>query len=410
MRSMRSAPDPSRVRVTGPLSPHVAGLVSELARLGYTTTSATNVMQFAAHLSRWMAAAGVELSGVTGEILESFLSARRAERTSHYSMRSLTPILVFLRREGLVPPEPELEPSSPIEMLLARYRTYLVDDRGLSSPVADAYAHWVAPFVRDLHGADGSTPMAGLRAEDVARFLTAHVPSMTRKTAQMTACALRSFLRYLHDENLVDVMLANAVPAVANRRLSGLPLPLHQSQVDALLAACDRSTAAGRRDFAVITVLHRLGLRCGEAASLRLDDVDWRAGVVTICGKGDRIDRLPLPVDVGDAIVDYLRHGRPPTTARTVFVKAVAPHAPLERSGLSCIVARAAKRAGLGTIHAHRLRHTTASRTLNAGASLEEVSHLLRHASPATTAIYAKTDLTRLATLRRPWPAGGGIS
>lgn len=410
MRSMRSAPDPSRVRFTGPLSPHAAGLVGELARRGYTTTSATNVMQFAAHLSRWLAAAGVELGGVTGEVLESFLAVRRGEHTSHYSMRALRPILVFLRGEGLVPPEPVPALASAIEMLMSRYRTYLVDDRGLSGPVADAYAHWVAPFVRDRHGADGSSPFAGLRAEDVARFLTAHVPSMTRKTAQMTACALRSFLRYLHGEGLVDVMLADAVPAVAHRRLSGLPLPLDQLQVDALLAACDRSAVVGRRDFAVITVLHRLGLRCGEAASLRLDDVDWRAGVVTIRGKGGRIDRLPLPVDVGDAIVDYLRHGRPPTTARTVFVKAVAPHDPLERSGLSCIVARAAKRAGLGTIHAHRLRHTTASRTLNAGASLEDVSHLLRHASPATTAIYAKTDLTRLATLRRPWPAGGGIS
>lgn len=186
--------------------------------------------------------------------------------------------------------------------------------------------------------------------------------------------------------------------------------PLDQGQVLALLGACDRGTATGRRDFAVITVLHRLGVRSGEATGLRLDDVDWRAGVVTIRGKGGRTDRLPLPVDVGDAIVDYLRDGRPATTARTVFVKAVAPHTPLERSGLSCIVARAAKRAGLGTIHAHRLRHTAASRTLNAGASLEEVSQLLRHASPATTAIYAKTDLTRLATLARPWPVGGGAS
>lgn len=125
---------------------------------------------------------------------------------------------------------------------------------------------------------------------------------------------------------------------------------------------------------------------------------------LSIRGKGARIDLLPLPIDVGQAIVDYLRHGRPQTTARTVFVKARAPHTALERSGLSCIVARAAQRAGLGTVHAHRLRHTAASRTLNAGASLEQVAHLLRHASPATTAIYAKTDQVRLSALARPWP------
>ena len=175
-------------------------------------------------------------------------------------------------------------------------------------------------------------------------------------------------------------------------------------QVTALLEACDRCSAVGRRDFAVITVLHRLGLRCAEVTGLRLDDVDWQAGILRIRGKGNRVDLLPLPVDVGRAIVDYLRKGRPQTSARTVFVKARAPHTALAPSGVSCIVARAARRAGLGTVHAHRLRHTAASRTLNAGASLEQVAHLLRHASPATTAIYAKTDQVRLSTLARPWP------
>jgi len=203
-----------------------------------------------------------------------------------------------------------------------------------------------------------------LTAGDVARFLTAQLPTMTRKTAQMTACALRSFLRFLHEEQMVEVALADAVPAVAHRRLSGLPQPLNPAQVTALLEACDRSSPVGRRDFAVITVLHRLGLRCAELAGLRLGDVDWQAGTLRIGGKGNRIDLLPLPVDVGRAIVDYLRDGRPHTTARAVFVKARAPHTALERSGVSCIVALAAQRAGLGTVHAHRLRHTAASRTL----------------------------------------------
>lgn len=407
---MRSTPDPSRVRFVGPLSPSAAGLVEELSRLGYTATSAANVMQLAAHLSRWLSSEGIELGEVSGAVIERFLAVRRATYTGHYSLQALRPVLGYLRREGLVPVEPAPVPVSAVEVLLARYRRYLVDDRGLSGPVADAYSHWVTPFVCDVLGAEPSAGAGGLTAVDVAGFLTTRLPSMTRKTAQMTACALRSFLRFLHEETIVDATLADAVPAVAHRRLSGLPQPLEQGQVLALLEACDRSTATGRRDYAVITVLHRLGLRCAEVCGLRLDDVDWRAGVLTIRGKGGRTDRLPLPVDVGDAIVDYLRHGRPEAAAQAVFVKAVAPHTALESSGLSCIVARAAKRAGLGTIHAHRLRHTAASRTLNAGASLEEVSHLLRHASPATTAIYAKTDLTRLATLARPWPVGGGVS
>lgn len=407
---MHSLSDPSHVRFTGPVSTSAAGLVAELTRLGYATTSATSVMQLTAHLSRWLGSEGIELGGVSGGVIERFLAVRRATYAHHYSAQALRPVLAYLRDEGLVPAEqPVPRPSSPVEVLLARFGRYLVVDRGLTSTVVDAYTHWVTSFVRDVVGAERAV-IGDLTAADVAGFLTARLPSMTRKTAQMTACALRSFLHFLHHENLVDADLADAVPAVAHRRLSGLPEPLSHEQILALLGSCDRSTATGRRDYAVITVLHRLGLRCDETCRLGLGDIDWRAGVVTVRGKGGRTDRLPLPVDVGDAIVAYLQKGRPETTSRTVFVTAVAPYAPLTRSGLSCIVARAAKRAGLGTIHAHRLRHTAASRTLNAGASLEEVSHLLRHASPATTAIYAKTDLTRLATLARPWPAGGSVS
>ena len=407
---MHCTPDPTHVRFSGPLSGFAAGLAEELARLGYTATSAVGVLRLAAHLSRWLESEDMGLGEVGGPVIARFLAARRAAYTSHYSLQALDPVLGYLRREGLVPVEPVPMPSSPIETMLARYRRYLIDDRGLSGPVADAYSHRVAPFVQDVTGTESAQGLAGLTAVDVIEFLTTHLPSMTRKTAQMTACALRSFLRFLHDQRILQVALADAVPAVAHRRLSGLPQPLDKEQVIALLDSCDRSTAVGRRDFAVITVLHRLGLRCGELSGLRLHDADWQAGVLTIRGKGSRTDRLPLPVDVGRAVVDYLRDGRPETTARTLFVKAVAPHTPLAYSGLGCIVARAAKRAGLGTIHAHRLRHTAASRVLNAGASLEEVSHLLRHASPATTAIYAKTDQTRLAALARPWPVIGGVS
>lgn len=407
---MHSTPDPSHVRFTGPLTRFASELAEELAVLGYTTTSATAQMQLAAHLSRWLESQGMGPSDLTGPVIERFLAARRIAYTSHYSLQALEPMLGYLRREGVVTAVAPAEPSSPAEELLVRYRRYLTDERGLSAPVADAYAHWVTPFVQDRTDAAGQVGFAELTAGDVARFLTAHLPTMTRKTAQMTACALRSFLRFLHDQKMVEIALADAVPAVAHRRLSGLPQALTPIQVAALLSACDRSSPVGRRDFAVITMLHRLGLRCAELVGLRLDDVDWQAGTLRIHGKGDRIDRLPLPVDVGQALVDYLRDGRPQTTARTMFVRAVAPHTELAPSGASCIVARAARRAGLGTVHAHRLRHTTASRTLNAGASLEEVGHLLRHASPATTTIYAKTDQTRLATLARPWPTVGGRS
>ena len=215
---------------------------------------------------------------------------------------------------------------------------------------------------------------------------------------------------FLHAEGLTCVDLSAAVPAFAFWRQSGLPQPLTPAQVQALIGACDPRSAVGRRDLAVIACLLRLGLRCGEVAGLRLDDLDWINGTLTVRGKGNRVDLLPLPVDVGEALVDYLRHGRPATSQRVVFLTAVAPFTGLAPNSVSCIVGRAARRAGLGTIHAHRLRHTAASATLNAGATLEEVAHLLRHASPATTAVYAKTDLSRLATLARPWPSAGDRS
>ena len=359
----RFIPDPSHVRFSGPLAPFAAALVEELARLGYTATSATNVVQLVAHLSRWLAAEGIEPSDAGDTVLERFLAVRRATYTNKYSSRALRPALGYLRREGLLPTVPAPTPVCAVDVLLDQFRRHLVDDQGLTAPVAAAYSHWVASFVKDVLGADPVAAVGELSAGDVAGFLAARLPSMTRKTAQMTACALRSFLRFLHREGLVEVPLADAVPAVAHRRLAGLPEPLTQEQIHALLGACDQSTAVGRRDYAVITVLSRLGLRRSEASNLLLAEVDWRAGVVTIRGKGGRVDRLPLPVDVGDAIVDYLRHGRPVTAARTLFVTAVAPHGPLQPSGLSCIVARAARRSGLGTIHAHRLRHTAASRT-----------------------------------------------
>ncbi len=201
--------------------------------------------------------------------------------------------------------------------------------------------------------------------------------------------------------------LATAVPAFAFWRLSGLPQPLTPAQVQALVGACDPSQPVGRRDLAVIACLLRLGLRCGEVAALRLDDLDWTSGTLTVHGKGNRVDQLPVPVDVGQALVDYLRHGRPTSSERVVFLTAVAPVTALAPDSVSCIVGRAARRAGLGTVHAHRLRHTAATDTLNAGATLEQVAHLLRHASPTTTAVYAKSDLSRLAGLARPWPSTG---
>ena len=221
----------------------------------------------------------------------------------------------------------------------------------------------------------------------------------------MTVTALRSLLGFLHLRGLIAGPLAGAVPSTASWRLSGLPRALEPEQVQGLLDSCDREAATGRRDYAVLVMLARLGLRAGEVAALGLEDVDWRAGELRITGKGRRAERLPLPADVGEAIVAYLKDGRPATALdRSLIVRVRAPHHGLTGGGITQIVFAAAGRAGLGPINSHRLRHTAATSMLRAGASLEEVGQVLRHRQLLTTAIYAKVDRDALRALARPWP------
>jgi site-specific recombinase XerD len=221
----------------------------------------------------------------------------------------------------------------------------------------------------------------------------------------MTVTGLRSLLEFLHLRGVVSGRLAEAVPSTASWRLSGLPRALEPEQLEMLLESCERSTATGRRDDAVLVTLARLGLRAGEVAALRLEDVDWHAGELVIAGKGRRAERLPLPADVGEAIVAYLQSGRPATAQdRSLFVRVRAPHRGLTGGAITQIVFAAASRCGLGPIHSHRLRHTAATQMLRAGASLEEIGQVLRHRHVLTTAIYAKVDRDALRQLARPWP------
>jgi integrase/recombinase XerD len=405
---MHSVSVPANVRFSGPLTPFAAGLVQELSSLGYASTSATVQMQLAAHLSRWLDRSGVDSQDLTEVVLDRFLAERRREYTNLYSRRALGPILGYLRRVGAVPPSVEVSPASAAQRLLAQFARYLTTQRALSTPVVTAYVHWVRPFVEQVLCPAGAQGPRDISAVELTHFLANQLPAMSRKSAQMTATSLRSLLRFLHAETIVSHNLVDAVPPVASWRLSGLPQALSPEDVEALLGACGATEQVSRRDRAVITLMRRLGLRCAEVATLCLDDIDWVNGTLTVAGKSGRVDRMPIPVDVGEALVDYLRHGRPNTAERCVFVRAVAPFTPLRSASVSCIVARAAQRAGLGKIHGHRLRHTAATETLNAGAGLEEVAQLMRHAGVATTVIYAKTDQNRLRTLARPWPSLDG--
>jgi integrase/recombinase XerD len=400
--------DPSRARVAGPLQPYAAGFAAELSRLGYATGSACGQMFLMAHVSRWLAGEGLDAGGLTPEASDRFLAARRAAGYARLlSPKGLAPLLGYLRRLGAAPEAPALVPAGPVGELLARYRSYLVTERGTGAATAADYAAKTRSFLAARQKA-GVLDLAGLTAADVTAFVAGNCPSMRKGTAKLTVTALRSLLGYLHVAGDIPWPLAWAVPAVATWRLASLPAPLEPAQVAAMLAACDPGTACGRRDLAMLTLLARLGLRAGEVAALALDDIDWRAGEITVTGKGRRSERLPLPPDVGEAVAAYLRDGRPGPFegARQVFLRIRAPHRELTPTGVTQAVFAAGQRAGLGRVYAHRLRHAAATGMLRAGASLPEIGQVLRHRRLLSTAIYAKTDVPALRTLARPWPTG----
>ena len=318
----------------------------------------------------------------------------------------MAPLLGYLRSLGRARCEPVV--LTVAEELLDRYRRYLIVERGLTAGTVRGYVDIVRPFVESRLAASGELELWELSAADVLGFVLEQVGWRSRKSAKLLVSALRSLLRYLHVQGLVARSLAGAVPSVAGWRLQGLPRALDSGQVRRLLESCDRSTVAGIRDFAILTMLVRLGMRRGEVAGLRLDDIDWRAGELIVRGKGDRVERLPLPADVGEALASYLSGGRPAGfSGREVFVRIKAPHVALTAGGVTQVVVSASKRAGVGEVTAHRLRHTAATELLRQGAPLHEIGELLRHRSVLTTAIYAKVDRDRLRELARPWPEGG---
>jgi integrase/recombinase XerD len=398
--------DPSRTVVGGPLAPFADGFVIELSALGYTAGSAHQQMCLMAHLSRWLAAEGLGPSALSPVVVERFFSARRAAGyTSLLSSRALDSLLGYLLRRGVVPAASSLLPAGPVEELLCRYRRYLEIERGLVAGSSRVYVHWVRPFLEGLVDEDG-LDLARVDTAAVRRFVVRFCAGRSRRTTEVMVAALRALLRFLYFEGELSRLLVDAVPSVAVWRLSELPRRLEGEQVQRLLGAFDRQTVQGCRDFAIVTVLVRLGLRAGAVAALTLDDIDWRAGEITAVGKGGRSERLPLPVDVGEAIVAYLRDGRPRRTVDgAVFVRMLAPYRALSPDGVSMVVISAARRAGLGQVGAHRLRHTAASEMLRAGVGLPEIGQVLGHRAPATTAIYAKVDRDGLRQIARPWPA-----
>lgn len=398
------------VGVEGPLARYAPGYGAYLAELGYRPRSVVVQLRLVAHLSRWLEERGLEPSALAGEAVEEFLRARRERFVDLIGARALGPLLGYLRGLGVVS---ELRPSadSPVERLLGDYREYLVRERGLMASSVDGHER-VARLFLAACAEPLEQSLRELGAGEVTGFVVAQCRSgrLGAGAAKNLTGGLRSLLRFLHVAGWVPAGLAQAVPSVAGWRLSSLPRALEPDQVARLLSSCDRSTPLGRRDVAILTLLSRLGLRACEVARLGLDDIDWRAGELTVRGKGSTVERLPLPHDVGEALVSYLRDGRPTSPLREVFLSARAPLRALSSAAVTAVVRYACDRAGVERVGAHRLRHTVATELLRAGAPLAQIAPILRHASVSTTAIYAKVDREALRALARPWPLAGGAA
>lgn len=342
-------------------------------------------------------------------VVDAFIAAQDvAGRFRGWRAGSWAQLVEYLRLVGVPVADRPRPTMTAADTLLARYAEYETVERGLDPRTVDRNVRSLRPFVQ-ARVDGGRLALEALTAGEVTAFVVDRTRCDPGSVPHLVT-ALRSLLRYLHVVGVTPVGLAAAVPTLARWKLAGLPKALPAEQVAALLASCDPTTGVGQRDRAILTLLSRLGLRIGEVAGLRLGDIDWRRGELVVTGKGARTERLPLPADVGQAIVSYLTGWRPTTSARQVFVCAYAPYGAMNRKTVTNVVARAARRVGLGVVHAHRLRHSAATAMLSAGASLAEIGQVLRHRHALTTTIYAKVDVGSLRQVARGWPASGAAA
>jgi site-specific recombinase XerD len=388
-------------RKPGPLGPWVEGYRAWLLELGYSPASVTRSLIALGHLGRWMSRESVDVDQLDGAAVKAFLAAHVKDR-GRLPTASVVPLLDFLRREDVVAPEPA-GPLTPLDRLTGEYREWLLIKRALAPATVRGCEALARRFLAQRISPQDELGVEQLTGADVTGFLLGECARVRPASAGCYANRLRSILRFLGVRGLADPGLADCVPSVARWREAGLPQFPPRPQIERLLGSCDRSRVGGARDFAILTLLARLGLRAVEVSRLQLDDLHWRAGEIEVDGKGHERGSLPLPSHVGEAVVAYLML-RGPSDSRRVFLTVHAPTRPIEPSGVRTVVRNACRRAGVEHVAAHRLRHALASDLLREGASLIDIGQVLRHKHLESTAIYAKVDLAALRQASRPWP------
>jgi site-specific recombinase XerD len=392
----------------GPLGVHIDLFSARLLSEGHCQQSAWRNIRVAGDFSRWLARKGIGIEAIDEEIAERYMRFRERYRCPFLSDRpALNRLLAVLREVDVIAPQRPLL-LSPQEQIVEGFQCHLLQVGGLGRRTIITHLPTVRRFLAE-HCAGGVGSFPKLVAADIIAFVARHAPEQSTRSTQRVCWTLRSFLRYLRYQDLIGTDLASAVPSVRTWRFSSIPKYLSPAQVKKTLNAVDRSTPLGRRDYAVLLLLARLGLRANEVAMLCLEDIDWQSGELTVHGKGRQRARMPLPSEVGAAIADYLQQSRPQSDSRRVFLREWAPHIGFASASTVTMIARTALiSAGIDTPHkgAHVFRHTLATQLLRAGASLTQIGQLLRHRSHDSTRIYAKVDIDGLRALAMRWPGG----
>lgn len=391
-------------RKPGRMGGHIEPFRERLLAAGYTPGTVRGLLMVMGQLGRWMQANLADDAPLVDEHIEVFvrsLLSRPGQRVPR--LRSTDPLLAYLHDAGVL--EPILvEPLTPVEMVVAGFRSWMIVERGLAAGTVLRYETTARRFLSERHVIAGDGFITDLAAVDVTGFLVVECGRVSAGSAKGRVAELRALLRYLFLNGLTSRSLAVAIPPVAGWHGTTIPKTINAGKVNELIDSCDLSTAIGVRDAAVLLLVARLGLRSVEVINLELGDIDWRAGEIVLRGKARREDRLPLPHEVGEALSRYLVEARPVSVSRRVFLTAKAPIEPMLPARVNDITRRACVRVGIGRVGAHRLRHTLASELLRKGATMIEVSQVLRHRDLATTAIYAKVDLVTLRQVAQPWP------
>jgi len=383
------------------MGPFIEGYRAWLAGRGYTPGTIVNMLAMAGGLGRWMDARGIGPSDLDQAVITEFRAARRAAGMRYVpGAHGLDPLLEYLEDQGIL--GGSSSPATPAEVLAESYRQWLVTGRGLAGATVVRYVKLARLFLGQRPAGRGG--LESLSGADIVAFLLAESERLSTGSVKGRVGEVRSLLRFLSMQGLTPRPLAAVVPPVAGWRDTGVPKAIPAGDVQRLLDSCDRGDPIGIRDYAILILVARLGLRSAEVARLELGDIDWRAGQITLRGKAGRQDGMPLPCDVGEALAAYLSQARPAAPLRQVFLAARAPMRAIPPGLVSDVTHRACDRAGRPRIGAHRLRHTLATEMLRQGANIVEVSQVLRHRDLATTAIYAKVDFAALRTVAQPWP------